>query len=81
VSKPAPTNVEVAIRCRCPAEIARVEVCRNNQFIDTNEPNGREAQLTLVDREPLAGRSYYYVRVIQKDEEIAWRSPVWFGAE
>ena len=35
----------------------------------------------VIDREPLPGRSYYYVRVIQKDEEIAWSSPVWFGAE
>jgi hypothetical protein len=81
VSKPAPKDVQVDIRCRCPAEIGRIEVCRNNQFIYTNEPDGREAELTFVDREPLQGRSYYYVRVIQEDEEIAWSSPVWFGAE
>jgi hypothetical protein len=81
VAKPAPKNVQVAIRCRCPAEIGRIEVCRNNQFIYTHEPEGREAQLTFVDRDALKGRSYYYVRVIQKDEEIAWSSPVWFGAE
>ena len=81
IAKPAPKNVEVAIRAACPAEIARIDICRNNQFIYTNEPDGCDAQLTFVDREPLAGRSYYYVRVIQEDEEIAWSSPVWFGAE
>ncbi|HUT95857.1 MAG TPA: carbohydrate binding domain-containing protein [Thermoguttaceae bacterium] len=81
VSKPAPRNVEVTIFARCPGEIARIDVCRNNQFIYTHEPEGCDAQLTFVDREPLAGRSYYYVRVIQEDEEIAWSSPVWFGAE
>ena len=44
------------------------------------QPAGREAELTFVDTAPEEGRSYYYVRVILKDEEIAWSSPVWFGA-
>jgi hypothetical protein len=77
---PAGKSVEVKIRTRCPAEIERIEVCRNNRFIYTNRPTGREAELVFVDREPLPGRSYYYVRVIQKDNEMAWSSPVWFGA-
>ena len=81
ITKPAPQSVDVEIRVRCPADIDRVEVCRNNRFIYTHSPQGTEAELTFVDREPLEGRSYYYVRVIQKDEEIAWSSPVWFGAE
>ena len=74
-------HVEVEVRVRAPAPIDRVEVCRNNRFIYTNRPDGTEAELTFVDREPLQGRSYYYVRVVQKDEEIAWSSPVWFGAK
>ena len=72
--------VTVKIVANCPAEIDRVEVCRNNQFLYAKQPAGREARLTFVDTDPLEGRSYYYVRVIQKDEEIAWSSPVWFGA-
>jgi len=81
VAAPAGKSVEVKIVARCPADIDRVEVCRNNRFIYTSNPDGRQANLTYVDREPLDGRSYYYVRVIQKDEEIAWSSPVWFGAK
>jgi hypothetical protein len=81
VATPAGGSVNVEIRVRCPADMDRIEVCRNNQFIYSNQPDGREANLTFVDREPLPGRSYYYVRVIQKDEEIAWSSPVWFGAK
>ena len=81
VATPAGKSVEVGIRTRCPVEIERIEVCRNNRFIYTNSPEGRQADLSFVDREPLAGRSYCYVRVIQQDEEIAWSSPVWFGAE
>ena len=81
VSTPAPETVKIEISARCPAEIDRIEVCRNNQFIYTTSPDGSEADVTFVDRDPLEGRSYYYVRLIQKDEEIAWASPVWFGAE
>jgi hypothetical protein len=77
----APGAVPVEITVHCPREIDRIEVCRNNQFIYTSQPKGRRANLTFIDKDPLEGRSYYYVRVLQKDEEIAWSSPVWFGAD
>lgn len=77
ITAPAGKAVNVTIRTRCPGEIERVEVCRNNRFVYTKAPDGREAELTFTDQRPLEGRSYYYVRVIQKDQEIAWSSPVW----
>jgi hypothetical protein len=73
--------VEVEIHVRCPGDIDRVEVCRNNQFIYVKRPEGKSADLTFEDTAPLEGYSYYYVRVMQKDNEIAWSSPVWFGAK
>lgn len=73
--------VTVKIVARCPQDIDRIEVCRNNRFLYTTSPPGREAELTFTDTAPEPGRSYYYVRVILKDEEIAWSSPVWFGAK
>ncbi|MHC4402283.1 MAG: CehA/McbA family metallohydrolase [Planctomycetota bacterium] len=81
VAAEAPGTVSVEVRAQCPAEIDRIEVCRNNQFVYTKAGEGRRAEFAFVDRQPVAGRSYYYVRLIQKDEEIAWTSPVWFGAE
>lgn len=78
---PAAESVTVEILARCPGDIQRIEVCRNNRFIYTTSPKGRQAKLTFIDRQPLPGRSYYYVRVLQQDEEIAWSSPVWFGAK
>ena len=80
-SESAGKSVKVEIRVRCPDDIKRIEVCRNNRFVYTNQPEGRKAELTFVDSKPIEGRSYYYVRVIQKDEEIAWSSPIWFGAD
>ena len=73
--------VKISVRVQCPGDIDHIEICRNNQFIYTNQPKGRNAELTFVDTAPVQGYSYYYVRVRQKDEEIAWSSPVWLGAK
>lgn len=72
--------VDVAVRAICPGEIDRIEVCRNNEYIYSRPGGGkREMDFTFRDEKPLAGKSYYYVRVMQSDEEIAWSSPVWLG--
>jgi hypothetical protein len=73
--------VEVKIDVRAPGDIDRIEVCRNNTFVFVNRPKERNVQLTYVDTSPLDGYAFYYVRVIQKNEEIAWSSPVFLGAK
>ena len=77
---PAGTKVTIAVQADCPADIDRVEVCRNNEFIHCKTGTGRQSQFTFTDEHPLSGFSYYYIRVTQKDGEIAWTSPVWLGA-
>jgi hypothetical protein len=32
---------------------------------------------TFVDNQAAPGESYYYVRVIQVDDQMAWSSPIW----
>jgi hypothetical protein len=81
VREAAPRSVPIEIRVRCPGDIDRIEICRNNRFIYSKTPDGRACEFTFTDTAPLPDRSYYYVRVIQKDQEIAWSSPVWFGAQ
>lgn len=78
---PAPGGkpVRVEITAACPGDIGRVEVCRNNEFVHSREVEGRECEFTFVDERPPDGPCYYYVRVMQKDGEIAWSSPVWLG--
>ena len=71
--------VKVDVTVRCPAEIDRVEICRSNEFIYSKRPDGEQTTFTFTDTDPLEAPSYYYVRVIQKDDEVAWSSPVWLG--
>jgi hypothetical protein len=59
----------------------RVEVLRDGQVVHTYRPEkaSEEARLHWDDPVPKNGEraSYYYVRVMQKDGQMAWASPIW----
>jgi hypothetical protein len=67
----------IEIRVEGTAPIEQVEVIRNNQFVFSNRPGKASVQLRFEDRDPKAGESYYYVRVQQRDGQMAWSSPMW----
>jgi hypothetical protein len=64
-------------RIRGTGPIKKLEVIRNNQYIHTQSGSGATLELNYVDNQPVAGESYYYVRVEQEDGQLAWSSPVW----
>ena len=41
------------------------------------EPDALTAELSWTDDTPLSGTSYYYLRAEQRDDEVAWSSPIW----
>lgn len=57
--------------------IRQIDIIRNNGFIHTRAPLTKDVNFTFVDPQPVGGESYYYVRVIQVDEQMAWSSPIW----
>ncbi len=57
--------------------IDKVEVIKNNTFVHTARPNGSKADFEFRDNESKPGESYYYVRVQQKEGQLAWSSPIW----
>ena len=59
------------------AAIRQIDIIKDNTFLHTRQNLGREVSFTFVDNELAAGESYYYVRVIQVDDQIAWSSPIW----
>ena len=71
--------VAVVAEVEAAGPLAKVEICRNNEFIYATSPAGARASIDFVDRDPVEGNSYYYLRVTQADGEIAWSSPVWLG--
>jgi hypothetical protein len=59
------------------APIRQIDIIRNNAYIHNLQNLGREVTFTYVDSQPQPGESYYYVRVMQVDEQMAWSSPIW----
>jgi len=57
--------------------IRQIDIVRDNEFIHTRHPLAQEVSFRFKDARPIARESYYYVRVIQVDDQIAWSSPVW----
>jgi hypothetical protein len=59
----------------------RVEVLRNGEVVHAHRPEkeSEEAKFHWDDAAPKKGDkpSYYYVRVLQKDGQMAWASPIW----
>lgn len=71
----APPTLEVVVIGT--NKLAKVEILRDGEVIETVKPQGAEYVGKWTDPRPLAGSHYYYVRVLQVDEEIAWGSPLW----
>ncbi|MBI3682043.1 MAG: hypothetical protein HY235_16795 [Acidobacteria bacterium] len=73
-------RIEAAIEA--PDTILRVDVVKDGKYVYTTRPNSVRARLSWRDNEVKSGRSYYYVRVFQRDPEnpegdpeIGWSSP------
>jgi len=74
-SKKVPQKIE--IRVIGTVQIERVEVLKNNKIIYKEEISEKEIIINFIDRTPLEKNNFYYVRVTQKDLEMAWSSPIW----
>jgi hypothetical protein len=61
------------------AALDRVEVIRNGEVVHTVKPGKGEARFHWEDAAPVKRDkpSYYYVRVVQQDGQMAWSSPIW----
>ncbi len=69
--------IEVEVHVDCPRRIKRVDVLRNNRTIFTARGAKNRMRFRYLDDEVSEGRVFYYVRVVQRDGEMAWSSPVW----
>jgi hypothetical protein len=57
--------------------IDRIDIVKDGKFVFENRPGREAAEFTWVDNAPGTGRSWYYVRAIQADRQMAWSSPIW----
>jgi hypothetical protein len=74
---PAAGNFRLSVKVIGTRPIRQIDIIRNNQFVHNVQPLEKEVSFTFIDSQPRSGESYYYVRVIQVDEQMAWSSPIW----
>ncbi len=61
--------------------IKYLAVIKNNQEFYTESGGGKSVKIEITDDSPIAGTCFYYVRVVQQDEHLAWSSPVWVSTD
>lgn len=71
------TAPKLRIRVIGTNDIKQIIIVKNQQFVYIGKPNRRQVTLQFQDREFEPGSNYYYVRVLQVDEQMAWSSPIW----
>ena len=57
--------------------LARVDVLKDSDVVETFKPGKREYSGTWTDPKPDKGVHYYYIRIEQEDGELAWASPMY----
>lgn len=57
--------------------INRIDIIRNGHIIHQRNPETIDFEMLYIDEEIMSSDSYYYVKIIQADEEMAWSSPIW----
>ncbi len=65
------------VRARGTGEIAAIHLIRDGEYIYKAEPGSQTAEFEFLDQGAGPGEHWYYVRVEQADEELAWSSPIW----
>ncbi|MFN4260581.1 MAG: hypothetical protein ACK4RK_14900 [Gemmataceae bacterium] len=70
----APPKLDIHIIGTAPLD--QVVILRDSETVQTIRPEGNVYQGTWTDPNPKA-EAYYYVRVLQKDDELGWSSPMW----
>jgi hypothetical protein len=67
----------LSVRVIGTAPIARIDVVKDFHYVHTAEPKKASVSFTWADSELGPGVSWYYVRAVQTDGQVAWGSPIW----
>lgn len=69
----------IKVKVRGTRAVARVDIIKDSKVIYSTMPNKQTAEFEYTDKESVSGRHFYYVRVRQDDEMIAWSSPLFIN--
>lgn len=67
----------IRVRAQGTDDIAKIHLIRDGVYIHTASPGRRQVEFSFLDNDAGRGAHWYYVRVEQENEELAWSSPIW----
>ena len=70
-----PAHLDITVKGT--GTIKSVDIMKNSEIVHTINPRNKNVQFNWKDSNQNSGESWYYVRVVQEDGEIAWGSPMW----
>jgi hypothetical protein len=73
----AKVEPKLSVRIHGTAPLARVDLIKDFQFVYATASESEAIEFTWSDPEVKPGLSWYYVRVVQVDGQVAWSSPIW----
>ena len=74
-----PAAQPLRVHARGTRAVARVDIIKDNKVIYSTQPNKQTVDFEFTDKGSVAGRHFYYVRVRQDDEMLAWSSPMFIN--
>lgn len=57
--------------------VSGVHIIKNGEVLSSRCPNALDCEISYVDESPVKAGTYYYLKVVQADGEMAWSSPIW----
>ncbi|HEY3839002.1 MAG TPA: hypothetical protein VGL72_20655 [Bryobacteraceae bacterium] len=67
----------IRVRVQGTDTIEAIHLIRDAQYIYKWSPNAKQADFQFSDAAAGKGQHWYYVRIEQKNGELAWSSPIW----
>jgi len=65
------------VKVRGTGVVEKLQLIRDGNYIYQSSPGKQVAELNYRDLEAGPGEHWYYVRVEQRNGELAWSSPIW----
>lgn len=68
---------QLVVRVIGTAPIRQIDIIKDQSFVYCRQKMDQEVHFAFSDNAISRGDHYYYIRVIQSDDQMAWSSPIW----
>ena len=73
----AADGFELVVNVIGTTHLRQIDIVKNQEFLHNRQNLPQKTSFTFVDNDKQPGEDFYYVRVVQDDNNVAWSSPIW----